>query len=69
MCKHSMMLSLANIQQIIENTIILALSILKIPLRANLLPTRLALSGIFCIFAAKYSSIMQRELTMEDLFH
>lgn len=57
MCKHSMMLSLAKIQQIIDNTIILALSILKIPLRANLLPTRLALSGIFCIFAAKQPNV------------
>ena len=42
---------------------------LKLPLKATFLPIRLALSGIFYIFAAKYSSIIQRELTMEDLFH
>ena len=47
----------------------LALSMLKLPLRATFLPIRLALSGIFCLFAAKTSSIIQRELTMEDLFH
>lgn len=46
-----------------------ALNMLKLPLRATSLPIRLALSGIFYIFAAKYSSIIQRELTMEDLFH
>ena len=46
-----------------------ALNMLKLPLRATFLPIRLALSGIFYIFAAKYSSIIQRELTMEDLFH
>lgn len=46
-----------------------ALSMLKLPLRATFLPIRLALSGLFYIFAAKYSSIIQRELTMEDLFH
>ena len=63
MCKHSMMLSLAKIQQIIDNTNILALSISKIPLRANLLPTRLALSGIFCIFAAKQPNVYSRIYT------
>ncbi len=63
MCKHSMMLSLAKIQQIIDNTIILALSISKIPLRANLLPTCLALSGIFCIFAAKQPNVYSRIYT------
>lgn len=47
----------------------LAVSMLKLLLRATFLPIRLALSGIFFIFAAKTSSIMQRELTMEDLFH
>ena len=57
MCKHSMMLSLANIQQIIDNAIILALSVSKIPLRANLLSVRLALSGIFCNFAAKQPNV------------
>ena len=46
-----------------------ALNMLKLPLRATFLPIRLALSDIFCIFAAKTSSIIQRELTMEDLFH
>ena len=48
---------------------LLALSMLKLPLRATLPPIRLAPSGIFYRFAAKYSSIIQRELTMEDLFH
>ena len=47
----------------------LAASMLKKPLKATFLPIHLALSGIFYIFAAKYSSIIQRELTMEDLFH
>ena len=45
MCKHSMMLSLAKIQQIIDNTIILALS------------------GIFCIFAAKQPNVYSRIYT------
>lgn len=40
---------------IFSNALKLALSMLKIPLRATLLPIRLALSGIFCIFAAKIS--------------
>lgn len=52
-----MMLSLANIQQIIDNAIILVLSVSKILLRANLLPSRLALSGIFCKFAAKQPNV------------
>lgn len=47
----------------------LAASMLKKPLKATFLPIHLALSGLFYIFAAKYSSIIQRELTMEDLFH
>ena len=46
-----------------------ALSMLKLPLRATFLPVHLALSGLFYIFAAKTSSIIQRELTMEDLFY
>ena len=35
----------------------LALNILKLPLRATFLPVHLALSGIFCIFAAKTSRL------------
>ena len=35
----------------------LAVSMLKLPLRATFLPIRLALSGIFCIFAAKTSRL------------
>ena len=35
----------------------LALSMLKLPLRATFLPIHLALSGIFCIFAAKTSRL------------
>lgn len=46
-----------------------ALNMLKLPLRATLPPIRLAPSGLFYIFAAKYSSIIQREFTMENLFH
>ena len=34
-----------------------ALNMLKLPLRATFLPIRLALSGIFCIFAAKTSRL------------
>ena len=34
-----------------------ALNVLKLPLRATFLPIRLALSGIFCIFAAKTSRL------------
>ena len=35
----------------------MAASMLKKPLRATFLPIRLALSGIFCIFAAKTSRL------------
>ena len=35
----------------------LALSMLKLSFRATFLPIRLALSGIFCIFAAKTSRL------------
>ena len=34
-----------------------ALNMLNLPLRATFLPIRLALSGIFCIFAAKTSRL------------